>query len=665
MPVDIHRTQLVFEGDDKNLKNILNSTARALENIEKLASDAGKKGFASDEMAKDYKEFQRIIEQNDKKLRGMFKGATDGYTMMELALSAVKEKLEKTGDTDAFNKLDKAAKSFLNTLRQVKSESGDLARPQVNLPATVPGGGVGFKQGFGQALTKLPGIGGILGKLGVGGGGAGMGLMGTLGLGLGGLGVGALGFGVSRAMAGYGRFRELMPTRVGAYGRMGPVGFEALRQRAAAPEMGFMPEEYYQQAEQLAPTLGGQQVMPNLRGIQQMARGTGMSVGEIGQMMGRQVRAGIEPDAEKMKRTFAAAVTLGVDRARLSDYMQGVLDLQEQSARFGMQQDTARQFFQTGIAATRGDRRQQEMFLGQRGAEFAGRFTGMFRSAGMGAGDPFSALLLRQAGLGTGASLVEARERLQQADPQDMFRMLRGIRGQFGGRGSEAWRLTMQERGFTGFETKAIDKMLDKPFAKMTKEEKEKYDKFLAELKDPKAPDIKALESIANAQARSLDLGERMVPIATFMKDSIASIDSMVEGIAKAMGVKTESKQERTARTAKELYSALPEDTRTKLYEEAQARVAAMGKGVGKEYLTGEGVMKYAGGVSRAENAQVSQETFLEMVKLYAEGNLKLTEIAEHTKNTADGVKGKGEGAAMPELINGMRSAAHKKVAGK
>jgi len=655
MPTDIQKTQLVFEGEDRNLKEVINNTARALENLDKLASKAGKKGFASDEMVGQYKKLQQTIQDNDKKLRGFFKGATDGYTTMELAIKAARKEIEKTGNTESFDKLDKAANRFLNTLRKMKRVGG--------------GAGVrGFMSSMGSGamsgLSKLPGIGGMMGKMGIGGMG-GMGAMGMLGMGAGALGIGALGFGASRAMIGYGRYKETLPGRLTARGRLGKVGYAGLRGQMESPELGYTPQEMLQQTIGLAPQIGGRGAVGQGRGIRETARGFGMDVGQVGDIMGGQMRAGMGVDVERTKKTMAIAVAMGMDKSRAAEYMQGILTIQQQQARFGGNQEGIREYFQAGIAATRGDDRQREFMMGQRGADLVGRISGMFKSAGMGGGDPMSLLLLRQAGLGQGENLVGARRKLQMATGQEAFGMLRGVRAQFGGgkRGKEAFELAMQEKGFTGAEFDVLNNILDKNFSNLTKDEKETYSKMLTEMKDPQSPEMKAMDSMAKAQAASLKLGERMLPVANLMRDSLTSIDGAVDGIAKVMGVETETQTDRTARTARELYKALPstsdpslggKSVRGAIYKEAQKRLADKGIVKGRQMIGEEGI-SYEGGVSERQYGKELQDMFVQLTKLYAQGNLKLDVIADATKSTADNT-GKSDnekrGQAVGEIIN-------------
>lgn len=154
--------------------------------------------------------------------------------------------------------------------------------------------------------------------------GGGMGLMR-------GLGVAGLGYTALQGYKAYNTAQQMAPIARTLGGQMGPDSVGA-RQQAIQSYGGYGGVENLQFLTQLNRNIGGANGMANLRGATDIANRYGLSREEVAGQMGGAFQAGMSPGSasKDLERIMSEGVKAGIDRARITQFVQQTLAVQQQ-----------------------------------------------------------------------------------------------------------------------------------------------------------------------------------------------------------------------------------------------------------------------------------------------------------------------------------------------
>lgn len=382
------------------------------------------------------------------------------------------------------------------------------------------------------ALRSTPFLGKMLGGAALGGG-----ALGALG------GAAAMaaplaiaGYGASRMMSGYSTYKQMLPDVVSGRGRFGKEGMSQIDLYGST--QGYSAVERAGMLRQLGEAglagetdeQAGTRASTTMGKAEKLSRTLGIDAGQMIGMMGQaQQMSGGAANTEQM---MAEAVASGVNRTRLSGFMEKSLRLGEQvyAATGNKNAVTDQNKLLAGMIAGASDKQYAERY----GAEIVGRVGERVRSVGMGGGDlatqgyMYRALSSKyeKANKGKAMSRYEFMAQAQEGAGGGNIRALLDQSEEFGGKEGTQMAFT-QMFGLTFKQTDTLQRMKGVSSKAIDQKVKDfQKDNFA------KTPEGNLLDSIAKNTNQQAKIGKDTLGIASQMLDVQRNIDTLVAPVA-------------------------------------------------------------------------------------------------------------------------------------
>lgn len=451
----------------------------------------------------------RLLEASAKAIRDGDKAQQESLKTLMMNLERVKQAKEKIPDS-----LQKA--------------HGALSLMSGILPTS----GASRALSLGQGANSLMGGGMSLGKMGMIGGG-----------------LAVAGYGASRMMGGYQTYKQQAGDVFSAYGKMGREGVGQVNLTGSTQGYSSLERAQMMNAMSTGAREGtngfdvGRTVNRNLPTAERLSRSYGLDLGKTGGMISS-VEQISGRGGSLTERMMAQAVASGVNRARISSFMEKSLHLTEQVYQATGKEDTMG--INSLLASIMTNAKDKE-YASRYGAQAVGQIGESIRGVGMGGGDlatqgflsrafardndgkqlnRYEFMKRAQAGAGGG----NIRAVLQQADEEFKTPEQRNVAmsQMFGVNFRQAEMLSRSVSGGT-----LSDEDIDKQIQKMRKEN------FVQN-----SPEGDLLDKISKSTTEQAKIGREMLPLATQMISLQTSMDkgilmiaSGVNGIMDFLGV--------------------------------------------------------------------------------------------------------------------------------
>jgi len=546
----------------KGLKTITQELEKVNTQLEKT-SYVAKQAFdfgASKEVLQKYSDIMgKDIDRALNKLYGKTKELTTLEEKRHAIATALTKAIDKGTNSEQkrlhaiSQQLDKHIE--IDKLLQKGQKTGVFNAIQAGGSAGVPGmrGVMGAIQKGGGILDMLGGASKMMptiAKLAGGGAAGGIAAGAAMGLPLAGIAYGA-----SRMKSGYNTYRDMIPNVVGGMGQFGQAGMSQMDLYGS--NQGYSAVERAGMLRQLASAgLQGEGAREaGVRGSQTLGQAERLSRTyglDVGQMIGMSGQASqMSGGGANIEQMMAEAVASGVNRARISGFMEKSLRLGEQVYATSGKKDAVQD--QNKLLAEMIAGASDKEFASRYGAEAVGRVGERIRSVGMGGGDLATQGYMYRAFNADSGGKMDRYEFMKRAQEGGSGRNVKAMLNQsqeFGGERGTQMAFT-QMFGLNFKQTEVLQGMKSMPKEAIEQKMKSfKNENFLE-----KSPEGRYLDTIAKNTNVQAQMGKDLLPLAQEMLDIQRHIDTLIAPMANAIGwvaeaLGGESKEDRERKQA-------------------------------------------------------------------------------------------------------------------
>lgn len=358
-------------------------------------------------------------------------------------------------------------------------------------------------------------------------------------------------YGVSRMMSGYQTYKNQASDVLSGYGKFGRAGYDELDNFGST--QGFSSLERARLSNQLSvgPRTGtsgadvGSMVGANVNNVEFLARAFGMDTSAVGGMVNQveQIQGQGGANATKM---MSEAVAAGVNRSRMSEFMEKSLHLTEQVYQGSGKSGSGVNSMLAQIIKNSGDKE----FAMRYGAQAVGQMGESIRSVGMGGGDLATQGFLsrafadRSGGQTKHLSLFKQMERAQGgASADNISSVMDQLDREF--QNDDQKKMVMSQ--MFGLNFKQSETLIGgMKGGKLSPEEiKKQMDTMKEENFIENSQEGKLFKSIADATNMQAKIGEKMLPLASKMVDLQTHMDSGLFSILDFLDIEDKYKKEK------------------------------------------------------------------------------------------------------------------------